>query len=1048
MVFGHSVGQYAAATLAGGIAIEDGLRLVAERGRIMGQLDRECGMMAVLAPIATVTPLLFEEKELDLAADNGVSTVLSGSSAALHHFGERLTEKGVGHRILRTSHAFHSRLLDPCLDEFEAVASQIESRPLEIPMVDSITGKVMPKGAWLDAGYWRRHSRLAVQYALGVKTLHAEGCDLLLDVSPDPSLTRLASAILPSDADVEYIASVDRRRGSDIALAEAAARMFVFGLPLDFTALIGAPPSRAAAMRLPTYPFQRRRHWLEPDLKPAAVGATEDISDAAFARLLRERLGLEPTQVRRLALLTAAMDTDSVEGAEAVQSPPSTQNQSQPGVLPSGAAETLERQVCRHVAAALRTDQSTLPKHEPLAAMGMDSILLLELVATLSGHLQMHFEPAEINLAQVSVDGIVSLVNAKRLGEAKQVRRLASAEVMLRDAHLADDIRPPALGVAISTEPTCIFLTGGGGFLGSALLARLLACTSARIFCLLRTYQGRPTLQRLSAALAEVGGAPAGWEDRVTVIDGDLEKLRFGLDGDRYAELAQRVDVVYHAAAQVNWLASYDELAAVNVHGTHEVLRFACAVRLKPVHVVSTLGVFPGGLPAGSSVALESAIPQPDGDRFESPYAQTKCVSELLCDEARQQGVPVSIYRMDFLTGAANGGITPWRYIVPRAIASAVELGCLPDFPGLIDVLPIDYVAGAIVALAHLPYSRDANFHLLNRQPLRMSAVRDLLAGLGYPVRLVSYPDWLKRIRDVGEGGLYPFVSFLQSVEPILSGYDGFVVDDTQTRAMLVESSPELLDQILSPHNIIARMVDELIQKKRIPPPGWQCTTMVQGNEGCAAAKKEWETFGRTESGFSVVPSEVEGTFIVSVPRPAMSQRGSALGARAEAGHSTNKRVCGHAVLIGESFFALNKLAERFGVAPARVLAAAALVMLWRVRNSPTFEAETLAVATLSSTSPVLALAHGGFVTRNVSLSADMPFSSVVEELAQSASEPQPAYADVYMVLRDTAAGTAPISLGGGPCAPVVDIACGIRDASLDWFDGGRPLFAVDCLGE
>ena len=259
VVLGHSVGQYAAACVAGVFSIEDGARLIAERGRLFGSLPDGGRMVAVFADAQKVDRVAEGFPHISVAAYNGPNTVLSGPGADLEEIVAKLSGDGVRCTWLDTSHAFHSELLDPVLDEFESYASKFEFAVPTLPLVCNRNGALLTAETPLDAQYWRRHSRQPVQFAESVQTVAALGCSVLMEIGPQPILTGAALQVWP-DSSAAPRAIVSLRKDADARrqMAEALASAYVSGHRPEFAALHHRAQRR---VDLPTYPFQRRRFW-------------------------------------------------------------------------------------------------------------------------------------------------------------------------------------------------------------------------------------------------------------------------------------------------------------------------------------------------------------------------------------------------------------------------------------------------------------------------------------------------------------------------------------------------------------------------------------------------------------------------------------------------------------------------------------------------------------------------------------------------------------------------------------------------------------------
>ncbi|MCS7237271.1 MAG: SDR family NAD(P)-dependent oxidoreductase [Thermoguttaceae bacterium] len=268
-VLGHSVGEYVAACVAGVFPLEDGLKLIAHRARLMAELPRD-GMMAVLftneANVREATRGL--EAEVAIAAVNGPeNTVLSGRASVVEELVRQFQGKGIGVHPLAVSHAFHSPLMEPILDRFEAVAREIQYHPPNIPLVSNVTGKILDTIP--DAGYWREHIRRPVLFARQIATLAEEKPDIWLEVGPAPVLLGMARRCV---ANWRGVAGPSLRRGHDDweVLLGTIAELYIAGAQIDWRAFDRDWPRRR--LEAPSYPFDRGRYWFEAK-SPARLSA-------------------------------------------------------------------------------------------------------------------------------------------------------------------------------------------------------------------------------------------------------------------------------------------------------------------------------------------------------------------------------------------------------------------------------------------------------------------------------------------------------------------------------------------------------------------------------------------------------------------------------------------------------------------------------------------------------------------------------------------------------------------------------------------------------
>jgi amino acid adenylation domain-containing protein len=262
---GHSLGEYTAAVLAGVMSREDALALVALRGRLMQSMPRGA-MISVPLPEDGLATYL--DTNVSIAALNGPNaSVLAGTFEAIERVERRLTEQRIAFRRLRTSHAFHSADLDPMLDEFEAAVRAIGLHAPKTPFVSGITGTWITAAQATDPHYWARQCRQPVRFADAVKTLAEDGCNVLLEAGPGETLVTLARQQRFA-GDIVYAASMPRgTQGATIQ--DALATLWSSGLPVDWKAFYAG--ERRRRVSLPTYPFARTPHWVEPPARTHAA---------------------------------------------------------------------------------------------------------------------------------------------------------------------------------------------------------------------------------------------------------------------------------------------------------------------------------------------------------------------------------------------------------------------------------------------------------------------------------------------------------------------------------------------------------------------------------------------------------------------------------------------------------------------------------------------------------------------------------------------------------------------------------------------------------
>ncbi|MFR9770689.1 SDR family NAD(P)-dependent oxidoreductase [Nocardia sp. SC052] len=274
-VLGHSVGEYVAACAAGAMSVEDALRLVAVRGRLMQRLPDGGAMVAVDAPAEQISPLVARyAPAVSIAGYNGpAQVVVAGPGAALDPLREQLSADGIRSADLTVSHAFHSAAMDPILDDLAAAASRARMSDPVIPLISNLTGAVLRPGE-LDPRYWARHARQPVRFAQGLRALAELGIDEFLEIGPHPTLSALGGRVLGDSA--RFVASLRRGRGDRETMMTALGRLYVGGVAVDWEQ-VHRPHDRRRVLA-PTYPFQRQRYWVE-SRSYAAVAAPSSAGD-------------------------------------------------------------------------------------------------------------------------------------------------------------------------------------------------------------------------------------------------------------------------------------------------------------------------------------------------------------------------------------------------------------------------------------------------------------------------------------------------------------------------------------------------------------------------------------------------------------------------------------------------------------------------------------------------------------------------------------------------------------------------------------------------
>ncbi|MER5968832.1 amino acid adenylation domain-containing protein [Streptomyces sp. NPDC002055] len=277
LLLGHSIGELAAAHVAGMFDLDDACRLVAARGRLMQDLPARGAMVSLEAggeeAEAAIDALGLHGK-LDVAGLNTpTQTVLSGDTDAVEAIAAHFAEQGRKAKRLTVSHAFHSHHMDGMLAGFRAVAETVRFRPPVIPLVSSLTGELAAPGELEQPGYWVRQVRHAVRFSDGMRSLRREGANTFLELGPRPVLSGLGASCLADEGPVSWVPSCTPGRNGASVIQRGLTELHVRGVPVDWDGYFA--PFGGGRVALPTYAFQRERFWFEPPLS-REVGAGLD----------------------------------------------------------------------------------------------------------------------------------------------------------------------------------------------------------------------------------------------------------------------------------------------------------------------------------------------------------------------------------------------------------------------------------------------------------------------------------------------------------------------------------------------------------------------------------------------------------------------------------------------------------------------------------------------------------------------------------------------------------------------------------------------------
>ncbi|WP_227024989.1 thioester reductase domain-containing protein [Streptomyces tsukubensis] len=328
--------------------------------------------------------------------------------------------------------------------------------------------------------------------------------------------------------------------------------------------------------------------------------------------------------------------------------------------------------------------------------------------------------------------------------------RSIASEDLSAEALLPDDIVPAPDALPASAGPyEHVLLTGGTGYTGAFLMRELIDRSTARLSVLVRADTPERAAERVRATMEQYGVWRDGDEKRFVGVPGDLARPYLGLDRETYRALSGDVEMIVHNGAWSNYALPYRRLKPVNVLGTQEVLRLAARCRIKPVHYISSLAVYPGR--PGDHHWAEDEATDPEG--VVGGYRQTKWVGDRMMAQANARALPTCVYRPGQISGAQSTGSCATDTFLNATLKGCVQLGAALEFDVQLEMTPVDFCAATVAHVALGGQWHGSSFNLPGGHPLPWDQLVELLAECGYPLRRLPYPQWHAELTAAHERG-------------------------------------------------------------------------------------------------------------------------------------------------------------------------------------------------------------------------------------------------------------------------------------------------------
>lgn len=438
--------------------------------------------------------------------------------------------------------------------------------------------------------------------------------------------------------------------------------------------------------------------------------------------------------------------------------------------------------------------------------VGGHSLLAAQMLSQINSQLQLKISMKEF-FNNPTISALIQLAEGKRSKAVTQTME-----------HIKDSCLPAEIENTKSYDlrnlvrPREVLLTGGTGFLGSHMLYELLVRTDAIVHCLVRAPNRAIAQKRLFEKFEKYRLPYREHRDRLRIYNGDLSRPQFDLDPALYEDLANSVQTIYHSAASTNFAFNYKQIAGANVQATLEILKLASTGIAKAVHHVSSVSVFaipPGG--EGPAFTEDGEIGP--AERLGYGYAQSKWSAEKLMMAAGTRGMPITIYRPSRISGHSETGRWHEGDFLVKVIGGCAKMGLIPELKRLEDMVPVDYVAQAIIELSKQPTQIGKRFHITNPSKLKWSSLGQAMRDAGMNVQWTDYDHWFSSIKELASArSENPLVALLPLFEGGgKSGWERRLEFDTKNTVAGLQNTdircPEVDSKLL--HNYLTQLVQE-----------------------------------------------------------------------------------------------------------------------------------------------------------------------------------------------------------------------------------------------
>ncbi len=716
-MLGYGPGEYVAACLAGVFTLEEGLRLATARGRAL-QYAATGHVLTIEQAASQVRPLLTEGLSL-IAVNSATQCVVAGSPAHLISLQNRLTTQGVHSQLHKNSRAFYTDLEEAQLRAFRQEVQSCALRAPTRPFISNLTGTWISAEEATDVEYWMRQLQQTIDFAAGVQTALQQPRALLLEVGPGQTLKHLVQPSTEAAMTQTLLSTLqpgEERVADSAFLQQTLGQLWMAGVAIDWVSVYAHEQRKRVP--LPLYPFERLRYWLD---LPTQTTAPAQEAPAPQTTAPAQELSATPEYKRPQLSKAYVAPRNAVEET---------------------LSATWEKIFHIH----------PIGVDDDFFELGGQSLLAARLLTLVNSACAIDL-PMQSIFEAPTIAALARTIERLRQDIPDETTLETSLPDLEAEAVLDAAITPVgAIPFTPDTTPTSILLSGATGFIGAFLLHDLLEQTQATIYCLIRAASSQAASQRIQQQLEASFLWDERYRSRIIPLLGDLSQPLLGLTYERFTWLAEKIDVIYHNGAWVNFFYPYQTLKRTNVLGTQEILRLACQTRVKPVHYVSSIAVFE--LDDYGETTVGEDVPPRYNRAFQIPkngYPQSKWVAERLVRTCQERGLPVAIYRPGTIEGHSKTGVANPTDLFYRLLIASLKFHTAPIINTFMDITAVDYVSKAIVHLSKQTSSYGKAFHLVNPSLVSWQEIVHWLTSFGYQLDMVPFKDWHATLTQIAE---------------------------------------------------------------------------------------------------------------------------------------------------------------------------------------------------------------------------------------------------------------------------------------------------------